>query len=105
MRVGHRTAMNLAILFLTIATCPQNAGDQFHPPIRMQAGGVDINIEAPGYAAPCWHDLDSDGYQDLIVGQYADGKMLVCKGCEDGSLQKGEWLQAEGDIAKVPGMW
>jgi len=97
--------MLTATLLLSVVACPQGPGDQFHSPVRVQAGGADVKVEAPGYAAPCWHDLDGDGHHDLIVGQFAGGKMLVCKGSKDGSLQKGDWLKAEGDIAEVPGVW
>ena len=78
---------------------------QFEPPVRLQAAGAYVRTEAPGYASPTWHDVDGDGHADLIVGQFHDGKMRVFRGSNNGELQKGAWLQAEGDVAQVPGVW
>ena len=33
----------------------------FADPVRMEADGEPIKVEAPGYAAPCWDDIDGDG--------------------------------------------
>lgn len=95
-------------LLLSLTACPQGtpqAAPLFHAPTRMQAAGAAVKVEAPGFAAPCWHDLDGDGRHDLIVGQFADGKMRVYRGGERGALQQGTWLQAEGKDAVVPGVW
>lgn len=77
----------------------------FTPPARLKAGDKLVQVEAPGYAAPCWHDVDGDGNKDLIVGQFADGKMKVYRGLGGGQLAAGEWLRAGGEIAEVPGVW
>jgi hypothetical protein len=73
--------------------------------VRLQAGGVPIRVEAPGYAAPCLADLDGDGKLDLLVGQFNDGKIQVFKGLGGGRFAAGAWLQAEGKVAEVPGIW
>ena len=43
--------------------------------------------------------------KDLLVGQFADGKIRFYKNLGAGKLAAGEWLQAEGEVAKVPGVW
>lgn len=91
-----------AIVFC-LAALPQ--GPQFEAPVRLTAGGEIIKVEAPGYASPCFADIDGDGERDLLVGQFKDGKILVCRGDGKGGLAKGEWLQAEGAVAEVPGVW
>lgn len=78
---------------------------KFGEPTRMMAGKNYVKVEAPGYASPCWADIDADGKKDLLVGQFADGKIKVWKGLGNGKLAEGQWLQAGGEVAKVPGVW
>jgi len=79
---------------------------EFERPVRLKAtDGVAVRVESPGYAAPSWADIDGDGKKDLLVGQFSKGKIRVFKNLGDGKLAPGVWLQAEGDIAEVPGVW
>jgi hypothetical protein len=78
---------------------------EFQPPVRLQADGVPVRVESPGYAAPCWADIDGDGKKDLLVGQFRGGKIRVYKNLGHGKLAAGEWLKAEGAVAEVPGVW
>jgi hypothetical protein len=78
---------------------------RFHPPERLRAGGDYVRVEAPGFACPSWHDVDGDGAKDLVVGQFAGGKMKLFKNKGGGKLAAGEWLTAEGAVAEVPGVW
>jgi FG-GAP-like repeat len=78
---------------------------EFKPPVRLQAAGSPVRVEGPGYAAPCWADIDGDGKKDLLVGQFNGGKIRVFKNLGDGKLAAGKWLQAEGAVAEVPGVW
>ncbi len=78
---------------------------EFQPPVRLEAGGVPVRVESPGYAAPCWADIDGDGKKDLLVGQFNQGKIRVYRNLGDGKLAAGEWLKAEGAAAEVPGVW
>jgi len=95
---------------------PQGPGS-FAPPVRLRAAAVAgegdtvatadtyVKTESPGYAAPCWHDVDGDGKKDLVVGQFNDGKLKFYKGKGNGKLAAGEWLKAGGAIAEVPDVW
>jgi hypothetical protein len=78
---------------------------EFKPPVRLEANGVAVRVESPGYAAPCWADIDGDGRKDLLVGQFNGGKIRVYRNLGDGKLATGEWLKAEGAVAEVPGVW
>ncbi len=91
-------------LMLALLVAAQKA-PQFDAPVRMKAGDTYVAVEAPGYAAPCWHDVDGDGKKDLVVGQFKGGKMQVFKNLGQNQLDKGTWLQAEGAAAEVPGVW
>lgn len=85
--------------------CASVQGPEFHAPVRLQADGELVRVEEPGYAAPCWTDVDGDGRKDLVVGQFKDGKMKVYRNLGEGKLAAGQWLEADGDIAEVPGVW
>lgn len=93
------------VILLALALCVSPQGPQFHPPVALVADGVRIATEEPGYAAPCWHDVDGDGKADLVVGQFKDGHMKVYRNLGDGKLAAGEWVKADGNTAEVPGVW
>lgn len=78
---------------------------QFSDPVRLKAGDEVVRVEAPGWACPSWHDLDGDGKKDLVVGQFRGGKMKVYRNLGGGKLAAGTWLEAEGEVAEVPGVW
>lgn len=77
----------------------------FDKPVRLKADGQFVRVESPGWAAPCWDDIDGGGKKDLLVGQFNDGKIRVFKGLGGARLARGEWLKAEGKVAEVPGVW
>ena len=94
----------LAALGLVCGSALCSAAD-FEPPVRLTADGVAVRVESPGYAAPCWADVDGDGKPDLLVGQFNKGKIRLFKNLGDGKLAAGVWLKAEGQVAEVPGVW
>jgi hypothetical protein len=97
--------MPFAMLVVVVLVALRLNGAEFHKPVRMDAAGQVIRVESPGYAAPCWADVDGDGFKDLLVGQFNQGKIHVFKNLGDGKLAEGSWLQAEGEVAEVPGVW
>jgi hypothetical protein len=92
-----------ALLAFCVATfC---SAEEFERPVRLKAGGVAVRVESPGYAAPCWADLDGDGKKDLLVGQFNQGKIRVFKNLGGLEFAKGVCLEADGQVAEVPGVW
>ena len=84
---------------------PLAAAADFEKPVRLKGGDEFVRVEGPGWAAPCLADVDRDGKPDLLVGQFNKGKIRVYKGQGDAKFGPGEWLQAEGTVAEVPGVW
>lgn len=95
--------LSLAVLVPFFATTATAA--EFANPVRMQGGGKSVRVERPGYAAPCWADIDGDGKKDLLVGQFNGGKIQVFKNLGDNKLGAGDWLKVDGKVAEVPGVW
>ncbi|MEO1696344.1 MAG: hypothetical protein AAFU73_03545 [Planctomycetota bacterium] len=97
---------------LPVATALAQSGPEdapappaLHPPERVLAGGSPIAVEAPGFAFPAWYDATGDGRADLVVGQFAYGKIRIHPRAADGTFGAGHWLEAGGEVAQVPGVW
>ncbi|MEC9003817.1 MAG: VCBS repeat-containing protein [Planctomycetota bacterium] len=97
------TRLILSVLVLTGVTVTEAA--EFAAPVRLSGGGQAVRVESPGYAAPCWADVDGDGKKDLLVGQFNNGKIRVYRNLGGNKLAAGQWLKAEGQVAEVPGVW
>ena len=95
----------LAAVAMGYGQSPPNSEGLFENPVRVKAENGAVRVERPGYAAPCWADIDGDGKKDLLVGQFAQGKIRIYKNIGDGKLAAGTWLTAEGKVAEVPGVW
>ena len=94
----------LSTLLIVSGTAVGAAAD-FQSPVRLKADGAPVRVESPGYAAPCWADIDGDGKKDLLVGQFNQGKIRVYKNLGGGKLAAGAWLKADGIDAEIPGVW
>jgi hypothetical protein len=92
----------LSLLCLAIGNVVSNAAD-FYPPIRLKVGDAAIRVESPGYACPCWADFN--GKTQLFVGQFNKGKIRAFDHLQAGMFAPGQWLQAGGKAAEVPGVW
>lgn len=102
MLVAAATAQTDARLTSTKAARDETS---FSAPVRLKDGDRVIRTEAPGYASPCWADVTGDGKKDLLVGQFAGGKIKIYPGLGKGRIGKGKWLEIDGKVAEVPGVW
>jgi hypothetical protein len=98
----NRVLLAALLPFCGAAVC---SAQEFERPVRLKADGAAIRVESPGYAAPCYVDIDGDGKKDLLVGQFNKGKIKVYKNLGGGKFAAGTWLQADGQVAEVPGVW
>ena len=86
-----------------LAACSAAAGE-LREPFRVEAGGKAIDVEV-GHAAPWLGDFDGDGVDDLLVGQFGEGKLRVYRNAGTNDAPRFDdftWLQAGGEDAKVP---
>jgi hypothetical protein len=98
----NRLLLSALLLSASTAFC---SAASFETPVRLKAGDAAIRVESPGYAAPCWADLDGDGKKELLVGQFNQGKIRVFQHLGAQKFAPGAWLQAEGKVAEIPGVW
>ena len=91
--------------FLVCEAITVGSAAEFQSPVRLMAGSEAVRVESPGWAAPCWADIDGDGKNDLLVGQFNQGKIRVYKNLGGGMLAAGAWLKADGIDAEIPGVW
>jgi hypothetical protein len=66
----------LGLLVLALAAPPADPAKELAPPVRLEAGGQAIDT-AIGHAAPFVGDIDGDGVNDLLVGQFGEGILWV----------------------------
>lgn len=85
------------------------SGDQFADPVRIKAGDEFVSVESPGYACPTMADVDGDGKDDLVIGQFSNGNMQFCKNVSTADAEpqfaSPTWLKTNGERAIVPGVW
>jgi len=68
----------LAVATLALAPTGFAIGtaEDFDPPFRVSAGEKWISVDI-GHAAPLFIDWDGDGIDDLLVGQFGEGKLRI----------------------------
>jgi hypothetical protein len=62
----------LLFIFLSVSMAEPPV---FEPPLPVQANGVNINVGYGGNASPFVIDWDGDGKQDLLLGQFDQGRI------------------------------
>jgi hypothetical protein len=93
----------LLLAFLLGGSTAVCGAADFEPPVRLKVGDAAIRVESPGYAAPGWADIN--GKKQLLVGQFSKGKIRRFEHLGAEKFAPGSWLQAEGNVAEVPGVW
>ena len=92
------------------APVPNVSGFQyrFESGMILQANGEPIAVESPGYACPTIADVDGDGVDDLVVGQFNGGKMHfhknLSKSDEIPKYASQQWIMTGPEPAQVPGV-
>ena len=96
-------------LFLILSTCLSLAirisAADFVPPKKLLAGDKVIDVQRIGHSAPFLGDVDGDGQDDLLVGEYYEGRLRIFRNVGSNHHPKfdnHEWFQAGGALGRVP---
>ena len=75
-----------------------------YTPFKVKADGKAIDVPV-GHAAPHFVDFDGDGLQDLLVGQFGQGRLRIYKNVGKAgapAFKSFKLFKAGGVIGKVP---
>ncbi len=100
----RKTLTVLGVVALAWAGVAPAATPQFHPGVKIEAGGQPIDVEI-GHLVPTVADWNGDGKKDLVVGQFQLGKirLYLNEGSDSAPLFKQfTYLQAGGAEISLP---
>ena len=86
------------------AARPEGLDKELAAPFQVEADGKPINVDI-AHAAPFFGDFDGDGVNDLLVGQFGEGKLRIYKNTGTNAkpeYEGFEWFMAGGAEGKVP---
>jgi hypothetical protein len=92
-------------LILIAGQTAADKSNDFLPPVPVQGGGLPLDIEHVGHAAPFIGDFFEDGGLALMVGQFYDGRLRIYKNLGTRTQPRFDsctWFEAGGRIAGVP---
>lgn len=95
----------LPLSFLVISVSQAASGGvEFAEPVALKVDGQVFGVASPGFAAPAVADLDGDGVDELLVGEFSGGRIHLFSKTAEGEFGSPSYLQAEGAEAQVPGV-
>lgn len=91
-------------LLLYFSSSSLGAGDLL-PPIQLLAGQSPIDVKRTGHSAPFVGDFDEDGANDLLVGEFHEGRLRIFRNLgttEKPRFEDYRWFQAGEELGRVP---
>jgi hypothetical protein len=75
------------------------------PPVLLHVAGRPIDVAGSGHSAPFVADVDGDGLDDLLVGQYDDGKLRIYRNVgtkTEPAFGGFTWFKDDAPTGRVP---
>ena len=60
-----------------LAFAANGISSELAEPIPVRVAGSPLDVEHSGHAAPCIADFDGDGLEDLLVGEFYQGRLRI----------------------------
>lgn len=95
--------MKKLILFLSLFSITLAELPTYNKGIVLEANGEPITMQV-GCASPCVTDWNLDGKKDLIIGQFAEGKMRYYENIgTNANPQFGDYtfMEADGEVISL----
>ncbi len=94
----------IALTGAAFFVCLAANADELLPPVKIAAAGKPVDVQRSGHSAPFVGDFNGDGADDLLVGEFHEGRMRVYSNEATNSaprFDKYEWFEAGGALATV----
>jgi hypothetical protein len=91
--------------FIAAALNAIGGAGELNPPVKLTAAGEPIDVQRTAHAAPFFGDFNGDGRDDLLVGEFHEGRMRVFLNIgsnEEPVFDKFEWFTAGAELGRVP---
>ena len=80
-------------------------GGELLPPTKIIAGGNPIDVQRTAHSAPFVGDFDEDGIDDLMVGEFHEGRLRIFRNSGTHSaplFDEPHWFTAAEKLGRVP---
>ena len=74
-------------------------------PVKLTAAGEPIDVQRTAHAAPFIGDYDGDGLNDLLVGEFHEGRLRIFRNTGSNEVPKYneyEWFKSGAELGRVP---
>lgn len=99
------TLAGFTIVLATMMAATMALAGDLAPPVQVHAGGQPIDVGLVGHSAPFYGDVDGDGLNDLLVGQFDEGQLRIYRNLGTNASPRFEgyrWFEAAGALGSVP---
>jgi FG-GAP-like repeat len=98
-------ALSVTIAAIVCLTAMPAGAGELLPPVKVAAGEQPIDVGRIGHSAPFVGDFDGDGLDDLLVGEFYDGRLRIYRNGGTRGQPRFEdyvWFEAGREPGRVP---
>ena len=95
----------LIVSMLSICCSISVSAGEFLPPRQVLTKQGPVDVQRTGHSAPFVGDIDGDGKDDLLVGEFYEGRMRTFRNLgtnEKPHFDRYEWFKCGAELGRVP---